>query len=259
MEKFTSVLVILLLLFFPLVFAGSSDNWKSCCSSSCDYSPSKSISIGGITYYCCSNGWQTSPCSGQVCTPNSWDPDNCGTCNYKSCNYQTGKCEVSTVSCGRFCKEDGSGWGPCECHCQDSCSSEADCQTTTTTTTTTPGGPSPPGPGPSPTTSTTTTTPGGGTSTTTTTTTTLPPAFPHCNSISPTVAATPVVASADYLTASVMFSCQEWNYTIKNLTLTLYIDNQEWTQCFLDKKGLVTDFGWDGSQMDEGSPNCKKN
>jgi hypothetical protein len=60
------------------------------------------------------------------------------------------------------------------------------------------------------------------------------------------------------LKASVVFSCQEWNYTIKNLTLTLYIDNQEWTQCFLNKRGLVTDFGWNGTQMDDSSPNCRR-
>jgi hypothetical protein len=56
----------------------------------------------------------------------------------------------------------------------------------------------------------------------------------------------------------VVFSCQEWNYTVRNLTLILYIDNQEWTQCFLNRKGLVTDLGWNGTQMDDSSPNCRR-
>jgi len=81
----------------------------------------------------------------------------------------------------------------------------------------------------------------------------------YCSGTSPRVyVLTPIVPSASYLKASVVFSCQEWDYMIKNLTLTLYIDNQEWTQCFLNKKGLVTDFGWNGTQMDDSSPNCKR-
>jgi hypothetical protein len=46
-----------------IAIAGSNDIWKSCCSSNCDYSPGSSITFGGKTYYCCSNGWQTSQCT----------------------------------------------------------------------------------------------------------------------------------------------------------------------------------------------------
>jgi len=170
MRKLIVLLVLLLLFSFTQVFAGSSDTWKSCCSSGCDYSPSCSpIKFSFGTYYCCNSGWSTSLCS--------------------------------------------------------------ECSGTTTT------------------------------SSTTTTTTTLPPTIPKCNSISPTVTVlTPLVPSASTLKASVTFSCQEWNYTVRNLTLILYIDNQEWnpTYCFLNRKGLVTDLGWNGTQMDNSSPHCKR-
>jgi len=186
MRKLIVLLVPLLLFSFTQVFAGSSDTWKSCCSSGCDYQPSCSpITFSFGTYYCCNSGWSTSLCS--------------------------------------ECGGGGGGGG-----------GGGTTSTTTTSTTTT-------------------------TSSTTTTSTTIPPSIPNCNSISPTVTVlTPLVPSASTLKASVTFSCQEWNYTVRNLTLILYIDNQEWAQCFLNRKGLVTDFGWNGTQMDDSSSNCKR-
>jgi hypothetical protein len=91
-----------------------------------------------------------------------------------------------------------------------------------------------------------------------TTTTTTPTSIPKCNSTSPTVTVlTPLVPSASSLKVSVTFSCQEWNYTIRDLKLTLYIDNNKWNECFLNETaGLVTYFGWNGTQMDDASPHC---
>jgi len=66
MRKPIITLLVALILFYPLpqVIAGSSDTWKSCCSSGCDYSPSCSpVSFSFGTYYCCNSGWNSSLCS----------------------------------------------------------------------------------------------------------------------------------------------------------------------------------------------------
>ncbi|MCC5994553.1 MAG: NEW3 domain-containing protein [Candidatus Aenigmarchaeota archaeon] len=47
---------------FNITNAGPNDVWVSCCSSGCNYTFNQSLSFGGRTYYCCPNGWQTSPC-----------------------------------------------------------------------------------------------------------------------------------------------------------------------------------------------------
>jgi hypothetical protein len=68
---FSLSLITFLLPLFSIVLAGSSDTWKSCCSSGCNYSPGQTVYIGGRTYYCCSNGWQTSPCPTTTTTSTS--------------------------------------------------------------------------------------------------------------------------------------------------------------------------------------------
>jgi len=308
--QFLNRVTILLILYSIMVslpvFAGSSDTWKSCCSSGCDYSPSCSpVSFSFGTYYCCSSGWSTSKCpecttttttlpacSGSISlslSPNPTSPsstvtasaDNLSNCNgktiyikdYNGCASGSTVCSCTSSSTGCSCTftapsspgqydyyacidKNGNGnfADPGEQSSKVTLNVISSTTTTTTTTTTTL---------PRTTTTTTTTLPRTTTTTTTTTTTstTIPPSIPKCNSISPTVTVlTPLVPSASNLKASVTFSCQEWNYTVRNLTLILYIDNQEWNQtyCFLNRKGLVTDLGWNGTQMDDSSPNCKR-
>ena len=43
-------------------FAGSNDEWKSCCASGCDYTWGQTKTMGGTTYICCyiEGGWTTS-------------------------------------------------------------------------------------------------------------------------------------------------------------------------------------------------------
>ncbi|MEM5880220.1 MAG: NEW3 domain-containing protein, partial [Candidatus Aenigmatarchaeota archaeon] len=62
MEKKTILILTFFILFFYFLNATYAAQWLSCCSSGCSYSPGQSVTINNTVYYCCSNGWQTSPC-----------------------------------------------------------------------------------------------------------------------------------------------------------------------------------------------------
>jgi len=229
MRKSIITLLVALILFYPLpqVIAGSSDTWKSCCSSGCDYSPSCSpVSFSFGNYYCCNSGWSSSLCSecggggGGTTSTTTTTISTTSTTTSTTTTTTTTLPSCSCSQCGLYsssnCDYTCNEWQNCiQSTCSASgCISNSNCYRCE---------------------------------------------WKYCSGTSPRVYIfTPIVPSASYLKASVVFSCQEWNYTIKNLTLTLYIDNQEWTKCFLNKKGLVTDFGWNGTQMDDSSPNCRR-
>jgi len=61
------------------------------------------------------------------------------------------------------------------------------------------------------------------------------------------------------MTVSVSFACHQWSLSTENLTLTLSIDGREWTECFLNKRGLMTDFDWNHTCSGRMSGNCGKN
>jgi hypothetical protein len=66
-----------------------------------------------------------------------------------------------------------------------------------------------------------------------------------CSQVSPKVyILTPFVVSGGDMKVSVVFKCSQWNSTVKNLTLSLKIDNLDWNECFVNNKGLMTYFGW---------------
>jgi len=58
---------------------------------------------------------------------------------------------------------------------------------------------------------------------------------------------TPYTAPSGELKVSLEFACEEWKDTVKNLTLELSIDGRDWSECFLSKKGLMSDLGWNAS------------
>jgi hypothetical protein len=69
-----------------------------------------------------------------------------------------------------------------------------------------------------------------------------------CSQVSPKVyILTPFIVTGGDLTVSVYFECSQWSSSVKNLTLSLKIDNQDWNECFLNNKGLITDFGWNSN------------
>jgi hypothetical protein len=70
---------------------------------------------------------------------------------------------------------------------------------------------------------------------------------------------TPFIVSGGNLSISVVFECREWSSSAKNLTLSLKIDNQDWKECFLNNKGLMTDFGWSNNCNNMMSGNCGSN
>ena len=70
---------------------------------------------------------------------------------------------------------------------------------------------------------------------------------------------TPYVAKGGKLTVSIYFECSEWNSRAKNLTLSLKIDERDWAECFLNNKGLMSDFGWNGDCDNKISGNCGRN
>jgi hypothetical protein len=272
MKKFIFFLpFVYLLLFFILtitqVFAGPSDVWVSCCSSGCNYSPGQSVSFGGRTYYCCSNGWQTSPCP---ITTTTTIPPTTTTTGGGGTTTTIPQCTSLTLSPSSgppgYTVTPSVAYSTCKICDYQGCIG-SNCKGTQISTDNNPfTAPSSPGiygyyacPGGgyatiTVTQPTTTTLPQP------TTTTTTPPSLPKCNSTSPTVTVlTPLVPSASSLKVSVTFSCQEWNYTIRDLKLTLYIDNNKWNECFLNETaGLVTYFGWNGTQMDDASPYCRR-
>jgi hypothetical protein len=229
MRKLIVSLLLLLLFSFTQVFAGSSDTWKSCCSYGCNYQPSCSpITFSFGTYYCCSSGWSTSVCpecggGGTTTTSSTTTTTPPTPTTSTTTTSSTTTTTLPTCSCSQCSFYSA-------LNCNNACSDWQNCVKTTCSA-----------------------------SGCTANSNCYKCEWKSCSGVSPKVyVLTPVVSSASYLKASVVFSCQEWNYTIKNLTLTLYVDSEEWAQCFLDKKGLITDFGWDGSQMDEGSSNCKQ-
>jgi len=65
--------------------------------------------------------------------------------------------------------------------------------------------------------------------------------------------------SGGELKVSVEFACGEWKDTVKNLTLELRIDGVDWSECFLNKKGLMSDFGWNSSCDNRMSDECGRN
>jgi len=68
-----------------------------------------------------------------------------------------------------------------------------------------------------------------------------------CSQVSPKVyILTPFIVSGGNLTVSVYFECGQWYYP-SNLILSLKMDNQDWNECFLNNKGLMTDFGWNSN------------
>jgi hypothetical protein len=68
----------------------------------------------------------------------------------------------------------------------------------------------------------------------------------------------PYVVSNGELKVSVEFACEQWKSTVKNLTLELKIDGVDWSECFLNKKGLMSDFGWNSSCDSKMSGMCGK-
>jgi len=83
--------------------------------------------------------------------------------------------------------------------------------------------------------------------------------FPNCSEASPRIILhTPILYPGGNINATIEIACNEWEYRVKNLTLSLKIDNIEWLECFLNGKGLVTDLGWNGTEQDVSSSYCKK-
>jgi len=81
-----------------------------------------------------------------------------------------------------------------------------------------------------------------------------------CSNVKPKVyILTPFIVSGGNLGISVVFECREWSSSAKNLTLSLKIDNQDWKECFLNNKGLMTDFGWSSNCDNMMSGNCGSN
>jgi hypothetical protein len=81
-----------------------------------------------------------------------------------------------------------------------------------------------------------------------------------CSQVNPKVyILTPFIVSRGNLTVSVYFECSQWSPSAKNLTLFLKIDNQYWNECFLNNKGLMTDFGWNRNCDNMMSGNCGNN
>ena len=78
-----------------------------------------------------------------------------------------------------------------------------------------------------------------------------------CDQIRPKVyVLTPVVGSGGEMKVSVVFECRQWTNKAKNLTLSLKINNLDWNECFLNNKGLMTDFGWNETCDSKKSGNC---
>jgi len=81
-----------------------------------------------------------------------------------------------------------------------------------------------------------------------------------CSEVRPRIyILTPYITSGGKLKLSVYFECNEWNSGVKNLTLSLKIDEKNWVECFLNERGLMTDFGWDSSCDCRMSGNCGRN
>jgi len=97
----------------------------------------------------------------------------------------------------------------------------------------------------------TTTTPQPTTTTKILTTATIP--FPACSSTPPKVYLGNTIAGpGGNLNVIVEIQCADWNYN-KDLTLSLKIDNSDWSDCFLNNKYLVKQLNW---TWDEGD--CSK-
>ena len=223
--------LILLLLFLPTpVVAGSNDVWKSCCSSGCDYSPGQTISFGGTTYYCCSDGWSTSTCgSGGTTTTTTTLPPTTTTTTLPPSPPQTTTTTSTTTTlppcpctnCGYFSSS----------NCDNACNEWQRCAQVTCSA-----------------------------SGCVSNSNCYKCEVKSCSEVKPRIyILTPYITSRGKLTVSVYFECNEWKSTVKNLTLSLKIDDKNWAECFLNEKGLMTDFGWNNSCDNKKSEHCGKN
>jgi len=69
----------------------------------------------------------------------------------------------------------------------------------------------------------------------------------------------PLVSPGGTLNVTVNITCYEWNYTsVRNLTFSLRINNVQWSNCFINGKGLITDFNWNGTEQDVASGSCRR-
>ncbi|MEM5880894.1 MAG: hypothetical protein QXW01_03630, partial [Candidatus Aenigmatarchaeota archaeon] len=86
------------------------------------------------------------------------------------------------------------------------------------------------------------------------------PSLPSCSQVSPNVIINPpIVFPGGTLNITINITCNEWNFnSVRNLTLSLKINNIPWNDCFINEKGLVTNFGWSGSEQDVASRSCKR-
>jgi len=83
--------------------------------------------------------------------------------------------------------------------------------------------------------------------------------YKNCSQTQPKVyILTPYVSPYGELKVSVEFACEQWSRNVENLTLELQIDREDWSECFLNKKGLMSDFGWNSSCDNIMSGRCGK-
>ncbi len=81
-----------------------------------------------------------------------------------------------------------------------------------------------------------------------------------CSKVNPEVyILTYFVAKSGNMTVSTMFHCEQWSSTAKNMSLSLKIDGKSWTNCFLNNKGLMTDFSWKSDCDKKTSGRCGNN
>lgn len=74
------------------------------------------------------------------------------------------------------------------------------------------------------------------------------------------ILSTPYLQRGADINATIKIICSEWHYIrVKDLNFSLKIDNQPWNECFLNEKGLISFFQWNGTEQDRSSSHYKKN